>query len=229
VAKRRKVGNLLALALLSLLAQEPMYPYEMAQTLRMRGKDKSIKINWGSLYTVVQNLEKHGFIEVTSTDREGRQPERTTYQITEAGKAELTDWLRELISVPEWVPTPFEAALSEAAGLGPDLLMSLLNQRLATLDAENAAHSGALATWVLRLPRLILIESEYQLAMRLAEAGWVRGILAEMTSGALGDLDMWRRIVKTGEIPPELAELDEQARKGWPEGTELIRKQPAGR
>src|SRR5712671_3089158 len=92
VAKRRKVGNLLALALLSLLAQRPMYPYEMAQTLKARGKDNTIKINWGSLYTVVQNLEKYGFIEVDGTEREGHQPERTTYRITEAGQAELRDW-----------------------------------------------------------------------------------------------------------------------------------------
>ena len=85
MAKRRKVGNLLALSLLSLLAQKPMYPYEMAQMLRIRGKDQNFKINWGSLYTVVQNLEKYGFIEAASTEREGRQPERTTYQITGAG------------------------------------------------------------------------------------------------------------------------------------------------
>src|SRR5215468_754563 len=107
MAKRRKVGNLLALALLSLLTQAPMYPYEMAQTLRARGKDQSIKINWGSLYTVVQNLEKHGFIEAASTEREGRQPERTTYRISEAGRAELADWLTELLGVPDEVPTPF--------------------------------------------------------------------------------------------------------------------------
>jgi DNA-binding PadR family transcriptional regulator len=217
MAKRRKVGNLLALALLSLLAQEPMYPYEMAQTLRARGKDRSIKINWGSLYTVVQNLEKHGFIEASSTEREGRQPERTTYRITEAGKAELTDWLRELISVPEWVPTPFEAALSEAAGLGPDELISLLTERLAALDAENSAERAELAAWVRRMPRVFLIEAEYRLAMRLAEAGWVRGILAEMASGGLGDLDLWRRILKTGEIPQELRDLEEEARRRWGE------------
>ena len=46
MAKRRKMSNLLALSLLSLLAQRPMYPYEMAQTLRARGKDKNFKINW---------------------------------------------------------------------------------------------------------------------------------------------------------------------------------------
>ena len=101
MAKRRKVGNLLALSLLSLLAQQPMYPYEMAQTLRARGKDKNFKINWGSLYTVVNNLEKYGFIEEAGTVREGRQPERTTYQITAQGLAELRDWLAELLSVPE--------------------------------------------------------------------------------------------------------------------------------
>jgi DNA-binding PadR family transcriptional regulator len=218
VAKRRKVGNLLALALLSQLSQQPMYPYEMAHTLRSRGKDRSIKINWGSLYTVVQNLEKHGFIEAASTEREGRQPERTTYRITQAGKAELTDWLRELISVPEWVPTPFEAALGEAATVGPDDLISLLGQRLVALDEENAVGRDALARWIERMPRLLLIEAEYQLAMRVAEASWVRRILAEIADGALGDLDVWRRILKTGEIPPELRELDEQARKGWAEG-----------
>jgi DNA-binding PadR family transcriptional regulator len=217
MAKRRKVGNLLALALLSMLTQQPMYPYEMAQTLRARGKDKSIKINWGSLYTVVQNLEKHGFIEAVSTEREGRQPERTTYRITRAGQAELGDWLRELIGVPEWTLTPFEAALSEAAGLGPDELMSLLAQRLSTLDRENEASRAELAQIARQLPRLLLIEGEYQLAMRVAEASWVRGLLGEIADGLIGDLDAWRHMHETGEIPPDIAALDEQARRRWSE------------
>jgi DNA-binding PadR family transcriptional regulator len=221
MAKRRKVGNLLALALLSMLAQQPMYPYEMAQTLRTRGKDRSIKINWGSLYTVVQNLEKNGFIESVSTEREGRQPERTTYRITDAGKAELSDWLRELLSIPEWTPTPFEAALAEAAWIGPDDLMSLLRQRLATLESENEANRTELEQLARHLPRLFLIEAEYQLANRLAEATWVRKLLGEIADGLIGDLDAWRRFHATGEIPPDIAELDERAKRGWsPPGDE---------
>src|ERR1700744_3439502 len=104
VAKRRKVGNLLALSLLSLLAQQASYPYEMAQTLRARGKDQNFKVNWGSLYTVVANLEKNGFILESGTAREGRQPERTTYQITEGGRAELRDWLGAVLSGPPAEP-----------------------------------------------------------------------------------------------------------------------------
>jgi DNA-binding PadR family transcriptional regulator len=217
VAKRRKVSNLLALALLSLLAQQPMYPYEMAQTLRTRGKDRTIRINWGSLYTVVQNLEKHGFIEAAGTNREGRQPERTTYRITEQGMAELRDWLRELLSEPDDQPTPFAAALSESGILPPAEMAELLAQRLATLDKANAAHEAELTVWNQRLPRILLIESEYELAMRKAQAGWVRGLLREITEGTLGGFDTWRKIHETGEIPPEIRELDELAKRGWDE------------
>jgi DNA-binding PadR family transcriptional regulator len=217
VAKRRKVGNLLALALLSLLAQQPMYPYEMAQTLRGRGKDKAIKINWGSLYTVVQNLEKYGFIQAAGTVREGRQPERTTYQITEQGLAELRDWLRELLSVPEDEYGGFVAALSEGGILPPAEMVELLTKRLATLDKQNAANEADLRLWTERLPRILLVEAEYQLAMRKAQAGWVQGLLTEIIEGTISGIEMWRQIHETGEMPAEMRELDELAQRGWDE------------
>jgi DNA-binding PadR family transcriptional regulator len=217
VAKRRKVGNLLALSLLSLLAQRPMYPYEMAQTLRSRGKEQSFKINWGSLYTVVANLEKHGLIEAAATDREGRQPERTTYQITGAGRAELRDWLSELLSEPEDERGGFVAALSEAGILPPEEVIGLLSTRLATLDKANARQRADLKLWSERLPRVLLVESEYQLAMRVAQAAWLRGLLGELVAGTISGMDAWRHLHETGEPPPEFAELDELAKRGWPE------------
>jgi DNA-binding PadR family transcriptional regulator len=220
VAKRRKVGNLLALSLLSLLAQKPMYPYEMAQTLRARGKEQNFKINWGSLYTVVRNLEKYGFIEAAATEREGRQPERTTYQITDPGLAELRDWLSELLSVPEDEGGGFVTALSEAGILPPDEVIGLLTRRLATLDKANASHQADLRLWTERLPRVFLIETEYQLAMRVAQAEWLRGLLKELIAGTISGMDAYRRIHETGEVPPEFEELDELAKRGWPENQE---------
>jgi DNA-binding PadR family transcriptional regulator len=204
MAKRRKVSNLMALSLLSLLMERPMYPYEMSSKLREYGKDQAIKINWGSLYTVVQNLEKHGFIEAVEVAREGRQPERTTYRITEVGQAELKDWLRELLSVPEREYTRFEAALGESSQMTPDELIGLLRQRLDALDAANAEFQEGLDTWGARLPRLFLIETEYHLALRRAEAEWVRGLLKELTDGTFPHLDAWRRFHQTGEFPKEL-------------------------
>jgi DNA-binding PadR family transcriptional regulator len=213
MARRRKVSNLLALSLLTLLTERPMYPYEMASMLRQRGKDNSIKINWGSFYTVVQNLEKNGFIEAVEVAREGRQPERTTYQITDAGRAELKDWLRELLSVPERDHSSFEAALSEAAVLPPDELIDLLQQRLAALERANVQLQAQLETLVAQLPRLFLIESEYYLAQRRAEEEWVRGLLKEFTSGTFPGLDAWRRFLATGEVPDDVQALSDQERR----------------
>ena len=155
----------------------------------IRGKDKNFPINWGSLYTVVANLAKYGFIEEAGTVREGRQPERTTYQITEQGLAELRDWLTELLSVPEDERSGFVAALSEAGILPPDEVIGLLTARLATLDKANAAQQDDLKVWVERLPRILLIEAEYQLAMRVAQSQWLRGLLTELVEGTISGID----------------------------------------
>src|SRR3954471_24483675 len=100
MAAKRRVGNLLALAVLSALGQRPMHPYEIATTLRGQGKDQDMEIKWGSLYTVVRNMEKHGLIAAVESSREGRRPERTFYRITDDGRAEMVDWARELVSTP---------------------------------------------------------------------------------------------------------------------------------
>ena len=55
---RRRVSNPLALAVLGCLTERPMHPYEISTTLRSRGKEQSIKLNYGSLYSVVESLHQ---------------------------------------------------------------------------------------------------------------------------------------------------------------------------
>jgi DNA-binding PadR family transcriptional regulator len=208
MAKRRKVGNLLALAVLSVLAGGiPMHPYQLANVLKRTGKDREMKIKWGSLYTVVQNLERHGFIKATSSDREGRRPERTTYAITDAGREEMCDWIRELVGDPEWEPPPFEAALSVVGVLGPDETQTLLRRRTEALEAGLATDRAALAEVAATVPRLFLIEEEYALAMREAEARWVRSLLAELEAGTMPGMAQWREYHQSGEMSAEWARL----------------------
>jgi DNA-binding PadR family transcriptional regulator len=203
VAKQRKVSNLLALGVLAvLIASRPMHPYEMAHVLRRTGKERDLNIKWGSFYTVVRNLEKHGFIVATGSERDRGRPERTSYTLTDAGRAELRDWLRELVAEPEQENPRFGAALSVMGVLPPDEVVELLQHRVQALDALNEAEDAALATHK-DLPRVFLVEAEYSLAMRRAEADWVRGILAEIETGTLSGLDLWRRAHETGQMPAE--------------------------
>lgn len=206
--KRRKLGNPLALAVMVLLTEKPMHPYEIAQTLRRRGKDTSLKINYGSLYTVVQNLEKHGFVEVAEVQRQGNRPERTLYGITDAGREEAVEWLSDLLAVPAREFPVFEAALSLIAVLHPDEVARLLRERLAGLEVRAASLRGGLEKLYETLPRLVLIECEYQLHMIDAQAAWVRGFLDELTEGTFPGLEEWRLFNETGEVPEELRKLE---------------------
>jgi len=200
------VRNLLGLAALSVLVSRPMHPYEMATVMRARGKDADMAIKWGSLYTVVANLEKHGLIEAAGSDRAGGRPERTTYRITDAGRAELKDWTRELVATPEAEPRRFTAALSVLAVLGPDEAVALLGDRLAALREQIAARRADLERDGADLPRLFLIEGEYELAMREAEAAWTAALIEELAAGTFPGLKEWAAYHRTGEIPAGLAD-----------------------
>lgn len=201
--KKRKVGNLLGLQLLAMLVERPMHPYEMATELRGRGKEQDLKIQWGSLYTVVANLEKHGFIEAAETTREGRRPERTVYQLTQAGHDEAADWLREIVGVPEREYPRLRTALSVVGVLPPDEVIALLEQRIAALDQELETERADLASLDGTVPRIFLIESEYSLALEQAEADWLRGLLAELKAGTLPGMAAWRNFHDTGELDVE--------------------------
>jgi DNA-binding PadR family transcriptional regulator len=182
----------------------------MASLLRTRGKERDMKIKWGSLYTVVQNLEKHGLVEATESVRQGGRPERTIYRLTDAGREELEDWVRELVSTPEPEQRRFEAGLSVLGILPPDEAMSLLRQRLGLLEEAITGQRVMLAQASQEIPRVFLVEGEYDLALREAEAAWVRSLLEELTTGSLSGIQLWRAWHETGQMPAELVDLAER-------------------
>src|SRR5271165_2564611 len=109
---KRRASNLLALAVLAQLYEGPMHPYEIAAQMRSRGVESNIKLNYGSLYSVVEVLQREGLIVPHEVSRSGRLPERTVYAITEPGRAELMGWLRDLVRTPVKEYTHFAAGLS---------------------------------------------------------------------------------------------------------------------
>src|ERR1700757_3903406 len=126
--------NPLALAVLALLFERPMHPYEMGAILKQRHKEESIKLRYGSLYTVIALLLRRGFIAARETGRDGRRPERTVYEITPAGCDELRAWMAELIAEPVKEYPQFEAALCLLPVLPPDEALVLLKQRLDRIE-----------------------------------------------------------------------------------------------
>ena len=209
-------SNPLALAVLACLFERPMHPYEVAQTLRQRAKQESVRLNYGSLYAVVESLERRGQIRARETVREGRRPERTIYEITEAGSREFNDWLTALLAVPVKEYPQFQAGLSFLTGLAPDEALGALKGRADQLQFRLAGTRSMLAE--LRAaghPRLFGLEDEYQLALDEAELEWVRRLVKDIEGRSLEGLDMWhgfyestRPASDSPRSPPDQPEAD---------------------
>lgn len=176
-------SNPLALAVLVLLFERPMHPYEMGATLKVRNKE-SVKLRYGSLYTVIEGLEQQGLIAAKETVREGRRPERTIYELTPSGAERMRAWLREMLETPVKEYPRFEAALSFVAALPPDEAVALLEARAGRL-AEIAEDLRATVDAVSEVvERLFLIEVEYRLALAEAERQFVEEFVRRIKEDA---------------------------------------------
>ncbi|MCS7476040.1 PadR family transcriptional regulator [Umezawaea endophytica] len=181
MAKRRKVSNPLALAVLAQLLMGPTHPYEIGRRLTAQDKGRNVKYTRGSLYMVVEQLLKAGFIAEDGTVRDTQRPERTIYALTEDGRAELYDWLRDLVAKPEHEFPKFGVALSLLVVLAPADAVDLLGRRLVALTEEaeqiradvRQAVDGGLE-WV------FVVEEEYRLAVLDAEARFVTTLVTRL-------------------------------------------------
>ncbi|HYK67867.1 MAG TPA: PadR family transcriptional regulator [Streptosporangiaceae bacterium] len=175
----------LGLAVLSLLHAAPLHPYAMQRLLKEWGKDAVVNVGQrANLYKTIRRLLEAGLIAVRQTERDQQYPERTVYELTEAGSQAVVDWLSDMLALPRAEFPQFPAALSFMMLLPPAEAMVVLGQRADALRAQLAATDASLAR-MSGLPRAVGMDDEYQRTMTAAELTWVSGIIADLESGAL--------------------------------------------
>ncbi|MGF6883227.1 DNA-binding PadR family transcriptional regulator [Nocardia sp. GAS34] len=185
MAQRRTVTNPLALVVMAWLLTGPAHPYELSRRLEETRADRHVKYTRGSLYMVIGQLTRAGFIAEQGTVRDSRWPERTVYALTDAGRAEYVAWMRTLLAHPENEYPRFGVALSLLAGLPPAEAAELLATRrdalaatLAELRAEgDAARAGGLS-WI------FLVEDDYQVAQLETEHTFVSRLIESLSDPA---------------------------------------------
>ena len=162
-----------------------MHPYEMQRLIREWHKDEFLDLKRGSLYHAIERLKRGGLIVAVETTREGRRPERTVYRLTERGEEEVYEWLRGLLAKPVREPGQFFAALSFLPLLSPESVLHELQQRVFALESDIAGLAAVLREMTPKIGRLVLVEVEYERALREAEKAWVQSLMDDLRSGML--------------------------------------------
>jgi DNA-binding PadR family transcriptional regulator len=176
----------LALAVLSLLHAAPLHPYAMQRLLKLWGKDTVINVGQrANLYKTIKRLDQAGLIAVRQTERDQQYPERTVYEVTDAGRAAVQDWLTDMLAHPRNEFPQFPAALSFLMMKAPAEVAELLAARAAALRAQLTTLESDLTGYSQVLPRIVLMDDDYQRVMLRAELSWLEGVVTELRSGNL--------------------------------------------
>ncbi|GAA5084017.1 hypothetical protein GCM10025760_01300 [Microbacterium yannicii] len=172
----------LGVAVLALLSEGDMHPYEMIRLMHLRRDDRLVTITNGTVYHTVARLERAGLIAEVGVDRDGNRPERTTYTQTDAGAAAVLEWVRRELSRVDR-PAEFRVALAEAHGLAREEAVALLDARRAALaDALDSLATGRRHAVGKGVPEQYLLELGREEALLQAELAWMDATLPRIAA-----------------------------------------------
>jgi DNA-binding PadR family transcriptional regulator len=176
----------LGLAVLGLLHAAPMHPYAMQRLIKLWGKDRVVNVGQrANLYKTIRRLQEAGLVTVRQTERDQRYPERTVYEVTTAGRDAAQRWLADMIAVPRNEFPQFPVALSFAMLLGPAEMLAVMEQRAGAVTTRLAEVEASLRQYEGTLPRITLMDDEYERAVAAAELAWLRGVIEDLRAGAM--------------------------------------------
>jgi DNA-binding PadR family transcriptional regulator len=180
---RKADRDLVGVTALALLLTGPRHTYEMLVLI-----EKTHKTFVGglprSLYHAVNRLVSGGDIQVVGATRDPGRPERTVYALTGQGRGRLREWVSLLLREPDPDSSLFTAALTYAGCLPPDVVAGLLRERHSDLGRRAVAARAALDS-LPDLPRVLLLETEYEVSRLTAELTWVAQLIDDLDGGRL--------------------------------------------
>jgi DNA-binding PadR family transcriptional regulator len=164
----------LAISVLALLEEKPMHAYEMYQLLVSRHTHRIVKVRPGSLYHTVERLAGQEYVKAIGTDRAGNRPERTTYELTTAGREAMLRRVESGIETFAYEYPIFPVFLAEAHNLDADDAVLRLRRRIEDLDVWLTDLDRALVAAQARdVPEPYWLAGDFVRAQVQAERAWL--------------------------------------------------------
>ncbi len=172
------------LVILGLLREQPMYGYEIKQTIETYMKDWT-SIAFGSIYFALDKLEEEGLIEKVAVEQQGNRPARSVYQVTQAGKDEFLQLLRTTWSDTERAYFSLDIGLFFLPALPVEEVKGYVQGRIARLEGAIQYLTGHREEKMedLSIPPVGRAIFSHALVHFQAELAWTRELLAKLESG----------------------------------------------
>ena len=165
---------------------EPVHGYDVRRELLSWNADKWANVQPGSIYHALRKLTDEGLLLEVATEQVSGRPARTTYKITDKGKAEFQSLLRNGWWNVTQPVDPFMAAFSFLPGLSREESVAALRNRAAQLQAGvHQLEAATQADWADDKPAYVAWMWERSIVMAEAEIAWCERTAARIET--MGD------------------------------------------
>lgn len=183
----------LGLVILAGLREEPMHAYRLHALIKARGKDKVVNVRGrASIYQAIDRLLRLGLIRVRESGRVDNRPERTVYEITDAGLEAASQWLKEMLAETGNEFPEFLVGVSFLTLLTPDEVRAELTKRAAVLR-QQVDELEQMFNKYGEIPRVFMLEEELRRATVKAELDWLTSVIDDLSTERITWNDQWLR------------------------------------
>jgi len=171
------------MAVLGLLARHgAQHGYQLRKLIEAQNIDQFSNVQLGSIYATLKRAAADGLVEVQRTEpAPGRGPARTVFAITKHGRDELFELITRSMIAVEQPERPVDLALHLSSLLPIDVVVDLLERRLAVLKDQQRAFArlvGATEHPSVGVQQLIRDIGQHFATINRAEHEWTRHVLA---------------------------------------------------
>jgi DNA-binding PadR family transcriptional regulator len=168
--------------------------YLIGNDLMSWGADVWANVKWGSIYHALKQGVKAGFLR-----EDWFVSGRTDYELTEKGEFEFRRLLADALRKPEPRPDMLAAGLAMLPALTRAEAISLLEVRLAAVEAVRKEADDQLTGW--REPPHVRELYRLRVANAADDIAWTRGLIERLRDGAYAMAGEPGTVGKAGSWP----------------------------
>jgi DNA-binding PadR family transcriptional regulator len=176
------------LAILGLLLERNMHPYEITLVMKERAMDRITKLQIGSVYYAIDRMAKEGQIEevevITSRDR----PDKTIYRITDKGRILFEQLVLQQFKKNEVLYHPLYLALALSRHVDQSKIEKLLEERIRDTEHQVNLAYQVYEEHIPIVPRstLHLMYGKYE--HTVTELKWLKRLYEDVMARKLSDV-----------------------------------------
>jgi len=176
------------MAILGLLLERNMHPYEIMLVLKERAMDRVIKLQMGSLYYAVDKMALDGHIESVEVISSPDRPDKTIYRITDKGRALFEQLVLQLIKKNEDIHHPLYLALALSRHVDPGKVEKLLAERIREAEHQVNFAYQLYEEHIPIVPRSVLHLMYGKYEHSVTELKWLNRLYQDILERKLNDI-----------------------------------------